>query len=621
MSKLNNYIQLISNMGWRYISYRIMYELRRKSGLLKKKSPVNPTQKQFISLSKWKETAQPFFFQSRKSISFEKKPTEILKEACQKILNGEIQFFSYQYFDLGLDYDWITNPDNGFKYDINKHWTEVNDYNKEAGDIKYVWEKSRFSFLYTIIRYDYHFDEDHSEFVFSQIEKWMDANPINMGPNYKCSQEMSLRILNWIFGLYFYKNSSFLTEKLFQRILHYIYWQLHHVYHNINFSRIAVRNNHAITETLTLYIVSTLFPQFSESAKWKKAGKKWFEQEIAYQIYNDGTFLQFSMNYNRVVIQLLTWAIRIVEINGEKFNDIIYERAYKSVNFLYQCQENSNGYLPNYGSNDGALFFKLSNNNYRDYRPQLDALHKLLTNKSLYEEEYEDTLWYGNNKKSLFDPIIKQEGIVKFSISGYYLIREVDTLTFIRCGNHKDRPAHADNLHIDIWYKGENLLLDGGTYKYNTDDKELKYFMGTESHNTVMLDDYDQMLKGSRFIWYNWSQCISAKIEEHDTYFEFKGRISCFTYLSKDIIHERIVRKYKNKPEWDITDIIHNKPEKSHIKQIWHSNKDNIIFNSDVLPEKNRAFYSSHYGQKENIDQWIFITSENTVNTKISIAK
>ena len=44
--------------------------------------------------------------------------------------------------------------------------------------------------------------------------------------------------------------------------MHSIYWQLHHVYHNINFSRISVRNNHAITECLMLYLSGKLFPFF-----------------------------------------------------------------------------------------------------------------------------------------------------------------------------------------------------------------------------------------------------------------------------------------------------------------------------------------------------------------------
>ena len=108
----------------------------------------------------------------------------------------------------------------------------------------------------------------------------------------------------------------------------------------------------------------------------------------------DGTYLQFSMNYHRVVVQLLTWAITLADRNGERFCDEVYKRAYQSVNFLYQCQDDLTGWLPNYGSNDGALFFKLNDCDYRDYRPQLDALHYLLTSEHLYDKQYEDREWY-----------------------------------------------------------------------------------------------------------------------------------------------------------------------------------------------------------------------------------
>lgn len=608
-------------MGWRYVSFRFLYEIKRKTGILKNRFPTNLKLETYITLDQWKTISKPFFFQSREDLVLEKNPTTELKTAAENILEGKIQFFSYQMYDLGETYDWLTNPDSGYKYDISKHWTEVEDYNKEAGDIKYVWEKSRFSFIYTIIRYDYHFNEDHSDFIFKEVEDWMFANPINMGPNYKCSQEISLRILNWIFALYFYKHSKYLTEELFRKILHSIYWQLHHVYQNINFSRIAVRNNHAITETLALHLVSMLFPQFPNAEKWAKKGKKWFEKEVEYQIYKDGTFLQFSMNYHRVVVQLLTWAIRITDLNKNKYNSIVYDRAYKSVNFLYQCQEDSNGFLPNYGSNDGALFFKLSNNNYRDYKPQLDALHFILTGESLYKNQiFEDRSWYGDGTNLKHEAIKRQFGLIEFNVGGYYLIRESQTFTFIRCGNHKDRPAHADNLHIDVWYKGQNVLVDGGTYKYNTDDENLKLFMGTASHNTVMLDNNDQMFKGSRFIWYNWTQALDINCSEDDFFFYFKGRVACFRYLGENIIHERIVSKSKNESKWEINDIIHNKPSEFNMNQHWNTPcLEKISINSTDICTKKKSWYSSYYGQKEEIDQFCIESSKNEMRTIISI--
>ncbi|MDR2533243.1 MAG: heparinase II/III family protein [Tannerellaceae bacterium] len=606
-------------MGFRYVAFRLLYEIKRKTGILKRKYPITIDAVQ-LDLSDWKASSKPFFFQSREELNFKKNPNETLKHEVEHIINGRIQFFSYQYFNLGLNDEWITNPDTGYKYDTGKHWTAVEDYGMAAGDIKYVWEKSRFSYLYTVIRYDYHFDEDHSEFVFQQIEDWIEKNPLNCGPNYKCSQEISLRLLNWLFILYYYKNSIYLTEVLFDKIIRSIYWQLHHVYSNINFSKIAVRNNHAITETLTLYIVSTLFPQFPNASEWKRKGKKWFEEEINYQIYDDGAYLQFSMNYHRVVVQLLTWAIRIADLNNELFAPVIYEKAYKSIRFLYQFQESSNGYLPNYGSNDGALFFKLSGNDYRDYRPQLDALHFLLTGNSLYENIYEDICWYGTSITYNFKPIIKEYGIIRFEIGGYYLIREKDTLTFIRCGKHNDRPAHADNLHIDIWHKGENILIDSGSYKYNTDRDTLKYFMGTASHNTVILDNYDQMLKGERFIWYYRSQALNVNIYEDANSYYFEGTISCFTYLNRKIKHRRSIRKIKHSAEWIVEDVIENMPYNSLMRQLWHTDSESLQTEcSDITPLISSGQYSPYYGYKQRIKQIEFATKNNRIKTLIRI--
>ena len=70
-----------------------------------------------------------------------------------------------------------TNPITNYKYDINKHWSEIQDF-QQIHD-KICQKKARFSFLYDLIRYDYHFDNDQSKFVFSQIEDFINKNPIN----------------------------------------------------------------------------------------------------------------------------------------------------------------------------------------------------------------------------------------------------------------------------------------------------------------------------------------------------------------------------------------------------------------------------------------------------------
>ncbi len=613
-------------MGIRYASYRIRHELEKRMGLLKKRHPVNPENKSFISLQVWKKLDIPFIIKERESISFSKNPDGSLKDSAHKILNGEICFFSSEWKDLGLNYDWITNPETGFKYDGTKHWSEINDFNPANGDIKYVWEKSRFTYLLTILRYDYHFNEDHSAFVFSEIESWIDANPTNEGPNWKCSQEISLRLFNWMYALYFYKNSKELSEERWNKIQNAIYWSLQHVYHHINFSRIAVRNNHAITETLALTISELLFPFIPETKKWAKKGRQWFEQEVEYQIYEDGTFLQFSMNYHRVVVQLLSFGIALTELHHKKFSSVIYDRAAKSLDFLYQCLQEENGHLPNYGSNDGALFFPLSNSEYRDYRPQLNTLHFILYGQHLFDNKNsrEDSYWLKQKSNSLpvNEIIQKNDGAISYPKGGYYLIRESDTFTFIRCGNYKDRPYQADNLHLDIWCNGVNLLRDSGSYKYNTEKKYQDYFMGTASHNTVMVESHSQMLKGSRFIWYYWTKSLSAELTETNSEFIFKGKIAAFQFLNSKATHKRSVIKKKNSKEWVVIDEVIglNNFEKF---QIWHHDESPVKFQAleddkEVTPDVCESYDSSYYGMmnKGNATAFKFDTE---IKTKITI--
>lgn len=621
-------LQLIGNMGIRYISYRVKHEIEKKVGMLQKRHPILPNKKNLITLEQWRKNTPTFLYSTPNDLPSEisKESLGSLKTKAKKILNGEILYFSKEWINLGKDYDWISNPNTQFKYNNQLHWSQINDFSKESGDIKFVWEKSRFSYLLTLIRYDKYTGEDLSEFVFSEIESWIENNPINQGPNWRCSQEISLRCFNWLFALNYYKNSPNLSAKRFEDIMHVIYWSLHHVYHHIDFSRIAVRNNHAITETMFLALSNMLFPFFPETQKWARDGRKWFEQEIAYQIYEDGTFLQFSMNYHRVVIQLLSLGIQLSEQNNQPFSQTVYDRAYKSLNFLYQCLQKENGMLPNYGANDGAWFFPLSETDYRDYRPQLNALHYILTGEHLFDSDKikEETHWIAAQKVNVSQKIERlhqRKGVLSFEKGGYYILREEESFTFIRCGNHKDRPSQADNLHIDVWVNGENILRDGGSYKYNTDTQTVAYFVGTASHNTVMVENQSQMLKGGRFIWYYWTQARKADWKNTQNEFIFEGEISAFRQLHPRATHKRIVKKKKGENVWTIVDQVTHLDGKKK-QQIWnYSNKKiHIVADKALNKKETKSWHSSYYGKKKEGAADIF-EFDNEITTTIKLHK
>lgn len=606
-------------MGIRYLVFRVFYEFQIRTGLLRMRFPVNPKPQGWITLSEWKERTPAFFYNSRNDLKVDPVEKESLRSNAERIMRGELQFFNGEWKKIPLE-DWLTNSSSGHVYSNRLHWTQIPDFDPSMGDIKYVWEKSRFGFLQTILRFDAAWKSDSSDWVFSRIDSWIANNPVNQGPNYRCSQETSLRVFNWTLALYFYKDSIHLTAERFEKIIFSIYWQLRHIKSNIQFSRIAVRNNHAITETLALYTAGLLFPFFKESSDWKRDGKKWFEEEILYQIYEDGTYLQFSFNYHRVVIQLLTWAFSISRIHKDSFRMDVYQRAHQSLKLLTACQDQISGALPNYGANDGSLFFNWNDSSFRDFRPALDALHYALTETNLYQNSFEDRQWFGvAGQDQRFSSIAIHDGTASFTRGGIYTFRSKSLLIFIVCVNYRDRPSQADNLHMDVWYQGNNFLRDAGSYRYNTDASLVKYFFGTESHNTVMLGDSDQMEKGPRFIWFGWSKAIASVWSTVGESSAFEGSVA-MTQKGKAVIHKRRIEINASAHSLTVIDKVQGN-ETAIMRQLWHIDprfKSNVDFSSDA-PEKNELmkYYSPTYGVLEDSLQIEFRSDTQTIETKL----
>src|SRR5699024_5874048 len=117
----------------------------------------------------------------------------------------------------------------------------------------------------------------------------------------------------------------------------------------------------------------------------------------------------------------------------------------------------------------------------------------------------------------------------------------------------------ADMNHVDIWYDDQCLFADAGTYSYNDDDSVLNYFNGTSSHNTVLINDENQMVKGSRFIWFNWSKSKEPIVTEHEdsieiqveliNYNEYRHIRKIILYSSKVVIEDNVINKSNKKTD------------------------------------------------------------------------
>ena len=97
-----------------------------------------------------------------------------------------------------------------------------------------------------------------------------------------------------------------------------------------------------------------------------------------------------------------------------------------------------------------------------------------------------------------------------FPHGGTYLLRNTNSHAILRCTDFTSRPSHADQLHMDLWIHGHNLAIDAGTYLYSGQAPWRNGLAHTNVHNTVIVDNKDQMQMVSRFTWTNWAAAAAT---------------------------------------------------------------------------------------------------------------
>jgi hypothetical protein len=95
-----------------------------------------------------------------------------------------------------------------------------------------------------------------------------------------------------------------------------------------------------------------------------------------------------------------------------------------------------------------------------------------------------------------------------------------DSWAYLRAAHFRSRPGHADQLHLDLWWRGLNLARDPGTYLYNARPPWDNALTHAAVHNTLLLNGLDQMQRAGRFLYLEWAQArlVEAQTSEDGAY-------------------------------------------------------------------------------------------------------
>ncbi len=513
------YLKALRTLGPTWALARTRILLLKKCGALERRAPLEQWSDQSLdrilmdevprqadSYFEWRLDNSPaFFFQDVLDLRKFGLTSEASIHAADQILDGRFPFFGYS-VNAGFPPNWKRNPVSQAPAP-GGHWSAIDDSTIE--DIKQWWELNRFSWAFWLGRaYIRNPDERYPEAFWNLVESWIAQNPPNWGINWTCGQEASFRCMALCFAFYAFRAAASSNSDRVALFLSLIaaHGQRIDAFHEYAH---AQKNNHAISEGVGLWTIGLLFPELKNSARWRNRGKCIVESEVRRQVYADGSYIQHSTNYHRVLLQTLAWALRLGECNADAFPSGVYCSFRKAIQFLQLLTDSGTGLAPNCGANDGALVLPLSDCSFSDMRPSLQACHFLANGNRLYPSGPWDEEMILINGPMAAAAETRRD--VNFNLElnadsgGYYTIRSDSSWAMLRGAKYRDRPSHADQLHVDLWWRGENVLCDSGSYSYHSKPPFDHAFASTLYHNTVTIDGRDQMKRISRFLWADWT--------------------------------------------------------------------------------------------------------------------
>lgn len=439
-----------------------------------------------------------------------------INQNVELILN-ELNGFGYLRYSITGNYpNWFYSPLTKKEFrDVNQPWYLISDFNSEVGDIKGVWEASRFNWVLDLILLE---RQRQDGVALNQLDLWLNhwcaSNPPYEGPNWKCGQEASIRVMHVVAALVGLDQ----LHEYHENLLKFIEVHLKRIAPTIEYA-IAQDNNHGTSEATALFIGGALLYYFMPEPKykaWTNLGRKWLENRAKKLIMPDGGFSQYSSTYHRVMLDSYSLAEIIRhKFGSERFSDELYSRLKKATDWLYILTESNSGDVPNIGANDGAHLLHVSSTDYRDFRPSVQLASTLFSRQSYYTTSgsYDESLIFFHldkeelNHKTLpkKDQFFYESGLITAEERNFFIVFKLPVFKF--------RPSQCDALHLDVWWKEQNILRDGGTYSYNSTTEDLDYFSGVESHNTVQFDEHQQMPRLSRFLLGAWLKPIKLSYQ------------------------------------------------------------------------------------------------------------
>lgn len=322
-------------------------------------------------------------------------------------------------------------------------------------------------------------NERYAKAFVSQMLDWIDSNP---PPKYKDEtsptwrlMEVALRMrISWIpvFAM-FYSSPSFGNDAKLK--------MLRAIYDHAKFLTLFTSKlNHLIRESNGLICVGLYFPEYREAQQWRETALYRLEKELRRQINQDGSQIEVSTGYQWLVIDEFEQTYDLLENNRIRLpNENLREWIERMYHVLARMIR-PDGSFPEI--NDGFILYS----------------HERLirAGKKFRREEF---IYSATGGEQGIEP---HDTSTAIKDAGIYIMRsdwsQQARYLLFDAGPYGGFHGHEDKLNIELFAYGQSFIVDSGSYTYEKTDPYRKYFVGSQGHNTVLVDGLSQIRR-----WYD----------------------------------------------------------------------------------------------------------------------
>lgn len=413
---------------------------------------------------------------------------EIEDVAVEELLSGKLVVLGHEWVWSEHNSVWCEAPDTHRQWPREFFsripYRDGNPY----GDVRVAWEPSRLQHLIALGLLAHGAQGDIRQRAVKLLEaqflSWIDANPTLTGIHYISVMECGLRILAVCHALDLVRGWLSHPHRVWSELVQFVREHAELIRKRLSIHSSA--GNHTIAEATALVYAGSLFPEMPESQVWRSVGLSLLEQEAPRQILPDGAGAEQAFWYQRFISDLYGLVVTLLTHRDGSVSTIIEDAFHRSRVFLDALGAKED-LLPSIGDADGGY-----------------ALSPFLNFSTA--------------------PEIHPTGLACFETSGYSVIRSAPMnqqrlifdhgpLGLAPCFAH----GHADALSIMFRVGTQDILVDPGTYTYTGDRAWRNYFRGTRAHNTVVVDQMDQAVQETAFMWAQPFQThVTFKEKDHN---------------------------------------------------------------------------------------------------------